>query len=285
MASHLGALRIPQCLSCVRQLSGTAGAGFSSALRQQIRGKKKLARPTSSIRVRLLQDVTRYGRQGAIVPIAAGRMRNRWYPEGMAEYVTEAQLKHLQSQEVPMERDFNFRPGEALQKAKVEIEAAAQVKPRVKTVAEMDIEILTPDRATQVVSNLLPSKIEFYRTPIPAPKPEKPAHDTSRAPSINSAAADFAAASEPLPKTEPLGIYGSVSTGDIASSIKAFLDNNEEASKVNLSAEDISFIGGPTPSDNAEVDRVKHLGDFEIEIKIKGAEETIRRVVVVRPQA
>lgn len=44
------------------------------------------------------------------MPVAAGRMRNDWYPKRKADYMTDAHLRKSRLRDVPAERDFNFRP-------------------------------------------------------------------------------------------------------------------------------------------------------------------------------
>lgn len=43
-----------------------------------------------------------------MIPVAPGRMRNLLYPRQKAAYVTEAQLRELKTQNIVIERDFNF---------------------------------------------------------------------------------------------------------------------------------------------------------------------------------
>ena len=45
---------------------------------------------------------------GAIVPVAPGQMRNKWYPRRIADYVTATELKPLERSNVLVERDFGF---------------------------------------------------------------------------------------------------------------------------------------------------------------------------------
>lgn len=44
------------------------------------------------------------------MPVAAGRMRNDWYPRRKADYMTNAHLRDTRVRDAPAERDFNFRP-------------------------------------------------------------------------------------------------------------------------------------------------------------------------------
>lgn len=47
-------------------------------------------------------------RPGSIIPIAPGRMRNIYYPQRKAEYVTEAQMRTTNQKDLLAERDFSF---------------------------------------------------------------------------------------------------------------------------------------------------------------------------------
>jgi hypothetical protein len=76
-----------------------------------------------------------------------------------------------------------------------------------------------------------------------------------------------------------MGIYGSVSTSDIAANLKAILAEDEASSRVVLSAEDIQFV-----QETDDKDRVKHLGVFEIEIRVEGATDSVRRTIKVNAQ-
>ncbi|KAI9815259.1 MAG: hypothetical protein M1827_002739 [Pycnora praestabilis] len=273
--------KIPQCSNCFRRFFALAFDNWVGSSRQQVRGKKKLARPTSSIKVRLLQDVPRFGRQGAIIPVAAGRMRNDWYPRRMAEYMTEARLDGKKLRDIQVDRDFNF--------GVVQQEKSAQEDEETEqdNVINVRVKVPTPQRSREIISALLPTKLEFYRQPIAVPlhdqpRPQSTTRSSQRA--INSAAADLAAASEPLLKSESVGIYGSLSTMDIAASIKAILAESEEGSRVVLSSEDISFVRDDKVDEGVEVDRVKHLGEFEIEIRPKGALEVVKRAVTIIAQ-
>lgn len=85
--------------------------------------------------------------------------------------------------------------------------------------------------------------------------------------------------SVPSSKSNRTAIYGSVSTSDVALSIKALLAENEEASKVVISDEDVKFIGDVVADE--DVGRVKHIGEFQIDIQVKGAATPVRRLVRV----
>jgi hypothetical protein len=74
------------------------------------------------------------------------------------------------------------------------------------------------------------------------------------------------------------GIYGSVSTSDIAVNLQAVLAETDGASVV-LSPENISFV-----DKLEERNRVKHLGTFDIEIRLSGTLKGIRRTITVNAQ-
>jgi ribosomal protein L9 len=143
---------------------------------------------------------------------------------------------------------------------------------------------LQPDAATNIISKLLPANIDFYRTPI-ATEQHKSQPPKRLSPSIPAASAISAAAAEGQPKEveakEPgkTSIYGSVSTSDIAANIKAVLAENNEGARVVLSSEHISFV-----EEMEDQDRVKHLGVFEIDIRLPGAANAVRRTITVSAQ-
>ena len=68
---------------------------------------------------------------GAIIPVAPGRMRNIWYPQQMAEYMTESQLKEVP--ELIAERDFTF--GMAKERGEDEAEEEEMVDVQMKLLA------------------------------------------------------------------------------------------------------------------------------------------------------
>jgi Ribosomal protein L9, N-terminal domain len=127
MASPLVS-KTPQCLSCIRRITGSLRDVFQVPGHQQIRGKKRLAK-VSTVKVHLLQNVPGYGRRGillslryystlidanlqpgAVIPVTRGMMRNIWYPKKMAEYLTTAKLQQLGvKKDTAVERDSTFR--------------------------------------------------------------------------------------------------------------------------------------------------------------------------------
>jgi len=69
MAAPLRPTLLPQCSACVRNYAfgGLREAGAGPASLVQVRGKKKLAKNTSSaVPVRLLKDVKTFGKKGML---------------------------------------------------------------------------------------------------------------------------------------------------------------------------------------------------------------------------
>lgn len=64
-------------------------------------------------------------------------------------------------------------------------------------------------------------------------------------------------------------IYGSVTTADIAESVKALLAETEDGARVVLGADDVKIVRTEEGSD-AETDRFKTLGEFQVEVQVKG---------------
>jgi ribosomal protein L9 len=121
---------------------------------------------------------------------------------------------------------------------------------------------------------LLPPNIDFYRTPIVSP-PQR------HSPSIPASSAVSVAAQDAIgPQGQPkTSIYGSVTTADIAENLKAILAEDDRGARVVLTPEEITFV-----ETTEETDRVKHLGIFEINIRVKGATDDIRRTIKVNAQ-
>ena len=87
---------------------------------------------------------------------------------------------------------------------------------------------------------------------------------------------------DPEPKPGPIPIYGSVTTADITTNIKAVLAaraaEDDDSARVVLHAEDVFIVQEAQATD--ESDRIKALGDYEIEIRLLNA-PVIRRKVRV----
>ena len=142
---------------------------------------------------------------------------------------------------------------------------------------------MKPERAIELMSANIPAQLIFYRTPILTQEPEKPPAEPSET-SASPAAADLAAASGPLPKPQPTVVYGSVSAADVAAAAKAALAKSEEGARVVLRAEDIVFFIREEDAElSSEPDRIKTLGEFGVEIRVRGG-DAIRRTISVRAQ-
>lgn len=126
----------------------------------------------------------------------------------------------------------------------------------------------------ELLTTFVPRSIEFSREAI-VQDLDEPSERMGA-----SSAADIltAAAMANKPKTPANGIYGSVSTADVVATIKGALSHNDEAARVILTENDVKFIENP----DGDETRVKQLGNFKVEIKIPGADESITRVVRVR---
>lgn len=74
-------------------------------------------------------------------------------------------------------------------------------------------------------------------------------------------------------------IYGSVSTNDIAVNLKAILAEDQKGAQVVLTPNEISFV-----NETEDIDRVKNLGVYEIEITLGGATGSVRRTIKVNAQ-
>ncbi|KAL8691068.1 MAG: hypothetical protein Q9218_003630 [Villophora microphyllina] len=264
----------PQCLGLLRRLAGIRSVESRFPFHQQIRGKKKSNKGPHPVTVRLLEDIQGYGRKGSIIPVAPGRMRNIYYPQRKAEYVTQAQMRSMNQKDMVIERDFSFgleRPQETAAQAEEKITA-----PRLT--------LLTPQRSAEVLEALVPPELVFYRvpivTPVPEPEPPKPLGN-----SINVIGGEASVQRVPPPELAPAitRIFGSVTTADIVDSVKAVLAENEEGARVVIGPEDIRMVDTANEEDGIEADRLKAVGEFGIEIRLKGV-EPIRRVVSIRPQ-
>ncbi len=134
----------------------------------------------------------------------------------------------------------------------------------------------------ELLSERLPPIMEFYRTPI------LPTHSASPASGMASSTVGQSTA-EP---SETAAIYGSVSTADIANSVKALLAQDEEGSRVVVAPENVRFVyvegnanENQAEEDVGETDRVKRLGFFHVRIQIKEDSKSIQRLVRVSAQA
>lgn len=235
---------------------------------------------------------------GSIVPVAPGRMRNIWYHSKWAHYMTTAQLKSIP--DLVVERDFTYGieqateaqvPG-AVAPGNVQIELLSVREPP-SAYDENTAKALQPQRASQLVDIIVPEYLVFHRRPvITSTESEKAPNAEPQTKSrfaASSAAEELAVASEVLRKPEATSIYGSVSTADMTASIKALMvmrgnsAETEEAARVVLDAEDVRIVQDEGTKTSGELDRIKRLGDFMIDIQVKGG-EAVRRIVRVKAQ-
>ncbi|KAK3620305.1 hypothetical protein LTR56_023468 [Elasticomyces elasticus] len=288
------------CLSTTRTYLA-AGFPSLSISAQQVRGKKKLANTSSAVPVRLLKNVETFGRKGSIVPISPGLMRNNWFPRRVAEYMTLPEQRSLRQKGLPIERDFDYDPSF---KATPTLSTSAgdstgsmsrldKQDASMFQRASLDPTRLTPERCVELLEIFVPSRgLEFYRQPIieeaplpPAPmEAKKPAKSFGFGAGAELMAARAHAAEEakkPKPKVQGesgQAIYGSVSTHDVLMAVRAAMAENDEARMVVIREDDVKFV------DAEETDRVKMVGTFVVEIKVKNVEEGVKRNVKVIAQ-
>ena len=226
-------------------------------------------------------------------------MRNDWYPRGVAQYVTGPELKTLRTNRVPVERDYSFGVSkQAKAKDTTSDEKDGDINSMdsaalrsASAFQKVEVDRLTPERSKELLEIFVGPRIEFYRQPIleerdvEEAKPEDKKAETQFEGS--GPAAELAAARRPVAKkavkTGPTPIYGSVSALDVLQAVRATIARNDEAARVVLQEEDISFVDLPE-AEHSEAGKVKHIGDFTVEIKVPGSDDAIRRVVRIIPQ-
>lgn len=125
----------------------------------------------------------------------------------------------------------------------------------------------------ELLDTFVPPTIDFSRQRIEVQE-IKPRYGASGAADILTAAA-MGTSSE----RSSNAIYGSVSTADIAATLKAALAHNDEAARVILNEADVRFV---TDTEDGDAQRVKELGVFKIEIQLPGAAEPLVRNVRVK---
>ncbi|KAI4099742.1 MAG: hypothetical protein L6R37_005811 [Teloschistes peruensis] len=272
MTAHTKLVISPQCLGLLRRHAGIRSLGSKDPFHQQIRGKKKSTKGPHLVNVRLLEDIQGYGRKGSIIPVAPGRMRNIYYPQRKAEYVTQAQMRSMGQNDMVFERDFSF----------------GLVKPQETASPETE-EGEKPQRSAEVIEALLPRSLVFHRVPIEAPTPE-PEAPKAVGNSINAIGGEtpMQRTSEPKKTSADIHIFGSVTPADIVESIKAVLANDKEGANLVIAPEDIHILYGSndevaTEEAGVKVDRLKSLGEYRFEIRLKGV-DPIRRLVHILPE-
>ncbi|CAK7238480.1 hypothetical protein SEUCBS140593_010731 [Sporothrix eucalyptigena] len=153
------------CLGCVARRSplarptiATSASAFAAVQTQQTRGKKTNRRRDQGVVVRLLEDVTQYGRRDTILRVERGRMRNFWYPNGLAEYMTASRVAELG---VPVAEAIS-QPDPWFVAAHDGVPAETAVKQTVT------LRSISTTRAATLLETIIPQTLVFYRKPISA---------------------------------------------------------------------------------------------------------------------
>jgi len=226
---------------------------------------------------------------GSIVPISMGRMRNQWFPRGVAEYVTQPEIRTLKLSNTTIERDVEYGvtdiAAEISKASAIPEDEYADLRSGFTVRKAAEVEKVTPERSVQLLDIFVPKTLDFYRQPIPE-EPKAPEAEPVEDAFGRGAAAELFAArqkrDEKIKAKEPAGIYGSVSTQDILAAVRAAMENNDESARVLITEADIKFVNAGNEVE--EAGRVKHVGSFSVEIMIKGAEAGLRRTVRVHAQ-
>ncbi|KAI4245330.1 MAG: hypothetical protein LQ352_006594, partial [Teloschistes flavicans] len=205
-------------------------------------------------------------------------MRNIYYPQRKAEYVTHAQMRSMGQKDMVFERDYSYglvKPQETAPEQQEEEKEQKITAPRLA--------LMTPQRSAEIMEALLPHSLAFHRVPIdtPTPEPETPKPIGN---SINAIGGEVPV--QPTPETKKpsasIHIFGSVTPADITDSIKAVLAEDEEGARLVLAPEDIRILDRENDEvgieeAGPEVDRIKSLGEYKFEIRLKGV-EPLRRL-------
>lgn len=170
-----------------------------------------------------------------------------------------------------MERDFTFGMKNLEDKSSSDNQDAKEMPSRPRSVnIQMDLlsvrrthlsslnsrsNAKQPQKATELIESILPDIIPLYRTPISSP--------------------------EPKTRLEDVAIYGSVSVVDIAEEVKSALGTTEEGARVVIEPEDIKIMDDEGRRAETEGDRIKVLGDFAVEIRVKNGVEVKRTVRIL----
>src|SRR4051794_32734271 len=116
----------------------------------------------------------------------------------------------------------------------------------------------------ELLDTFIPPTIDFFRQ----------AKEQDEAPTQRFGASSAADILSAAAKKHHIGIYGSVSTADVAATVREALAHNDEAARVILRDQDVEFLEGHSEGDAT---RIKQLGTFNVEIKVAGATEPITR--------
>ena len=127
---------------------------------------------------------------------------------------------------------------------------------------------------------VIPPEMIFYRTPIAAQEPDALPKSPKlvRSPNIKTILQPLA-----RPDAKITRIYGSVSTVDISDHVKSILTKHEEGVRIVLGPEDVLIAEEGEDDNGIEPGRIKALGQFSVDIRVKGG-EAIKRTVIVKVQ-
>ncbi|KAL8893592.1 MAG: hypothetical protein Q9207_008576 [Kuettlingeria erythrocarpa] len=208
-------------------------------------------------------------------------MRNIYFPQRKAIYVTDSQLRDLNQKDLVIERDFNFGVEQPASPPSSSPDSNAQVVDNAGLNEQ-------PQRTSELIEQLVPQEMVFYRTPIlAAPEPEAAPNTAPVGNTINAIGGqDFVSQQQqraPEPKNQITKIFGSVSTADMVDAIKAVLAEDEEGARVVLGPGDIVVDEEADEERGVEADRLKAVGEWKVEIRLKGV-QPIRRTVSIKPQ-
>ncbi|KAI1425297.1 hypothetical protein F5Y12DRAFT_379285 [Xylaria sp. FL1777] len=275
--------RSPTCLSCLRRLAATQqqpqlyAVSPLSWTQSRARTTKAELEDLQGTPVRLLRDIRGFGRKYAIIRVKAGRMRNIWFPKGLAEYMTKQRFTELGLSEAAIGvRDRTFGT-QVLEEEPGQQQSSSEVKDKRKETLT-----LSPEETQTLLSTLLPEVLVFPRIPVHTPPPEP---SVPRSPSL--AANASISTSTPAEPAAVTPIFGSVSRADILTQIKESLLKDPQGSRVALEAESLELVGLDPVHDGEN--RIKRLGNFEVLITSGvGANgnqlDPVSRVVQVVPE-
>lgn len=191
---------------------------------------------------------------------------------------------------MPIERDYMFGKRDSAPSTDgPALFSAPEAVEEVYTRKGPEVEKLTGERSIELLEIFVPHRMDFFRQPIieepPEQKPVEEPKKKEQQKSASSAAADLLAArtQKPLERPQPKmtgAIYGSVSQHDVLLAVRAAMATNDEAARVIVSEQDVVFVDEKVRAEN----KIKEVGDFEVDISVRGEESGIKRVVRVVPQ-
>ncbi|KAF2863763.1 hypothetical protein K470DRAFT_209788 [Piedraia hortae CBS 480.64] len=207
---------------------------------------------------------------GTIVPISPGLMRNRWFPTGTAEYLTQQEIKHIIVNKIPVHRNNTFgieeKPIPVVESVKTntaELREASMFQKTDKAPIQM-----TPERTVQLLDKCLPENgMKFFRQVVFEEDPLKHLQGAGTLDLLKARAIRKEAV-----------IFDAVTTADVFAAVKKAMADNEEAALAMSFVEKLTFVG------SEEADKVKRVGDYMVEMKLKDSDETVRKKVCVVAQ-